>query len=36
MKDDWIKDLKKEIEILSQMRHPNIVLYIGACTVIKK
>lgn len=27
-----VADLKKEIEILSQLRHPNNVLYIGACT----
>uniref|UniRef100_A0A7S0H953 Non-specific serine/threonine protein kinase n=1 Tax=Amorphochlora amoebiformis TaxID=1561963 RepID=A0A7S0H953_9EUKA len=29
--DKMIVDLKKEIGILSQLRHPNIVLYIGAC-----
>ena len=30
---ETLNDLKNEIAILSTLRHPNIVLYIGACTV---
>ncbi|SPQ95686.1 Protein tyrosine and serine/threonine kinase [Plasmodiophora brassicae] len=30
--EDILTSLKHEIAILSQLRHPNIVLYIGACT----
>ena len=29
---DVLDDLKREIAILSTLRHPNMVLYIGACT----
>lgn len=30
--DALLEDLKKEVSILSTLRHPNVVLYIGACT----
>jgi hypothetical protein len=30
--EDTIGVLKKEIAILSRLRHPNVVLYMGACT----
>jgi len=31
---DALRDeLKKEVSILSALRHPNVVLYIGACTI---
>ena len=32
MQDKLVEDLKREIAILSNLRHPNMVLYIGACT----
>jgi hypothetical protein len=31
-RESALSDLKKEVSILSQLRHPNTVLYIGACT----
>eukprot|EP00479_Gromia_sphaerica_P001159 TRINITY_DN1131_c0_g2_i1.p1 TRINITY_DN1131_c0_g2~~TRINITY_DN1131_c0_g2_i1.p1 ORF type:complete len:124 (-),score=9.33 TRINITY_DN1131_c0_g2_i1:43-414(-) len=31
--EEALNDLKKEIVILSTLRHPNIILYIGACTI---
>jgi serine/threonine protein kinase len=31
--DTVLDELKKEVSILSQLRHPNVVLYIGACTL---
>ena len=36
IRESAIKELKREVGILSQLRHPHTVLYIGACTVLPK
>ena len=33
-KKQLLADLKNEVRILSQLRHPNVVLYMGVCTKI--
>ena len=32
MKDDQIKDFLSECAAMEAMRHPNIVMFLGACT----
>lgn len=32
--DNEYNDLKNEISVISHLRHPNLVLFLGACTVI--
>ena len=34
MRKQILIDLKSEVKILSELRHPNVVLYIGVCTEI--
>jgi serine/threonine protein kinase len=30
-KEEALEELQKEVEILNQLRHPNVVLYMGVC-----
>ena len=30
--EEIIEDLKNEVDILARLRHPNVVLYVGAAT----
>ena len=34
LKTQVLIDLRNEVKILSELRHPNVVLYIGVCTEI--
>eukprot|EP01120_Amphizonella_sp_Union-15-10_P011096 TRINITY_DN4615_c0_g1_i3.p1 TRINITY_DN4615_c0_g1~~TRINITY_DN4615_c0_g1_i3.p1 ORF type:complete len:254 (-),score=42.75 TRINITY_DN4615_c0_g1_i3:23-784(-) len=33
LEEDLLAEFKKEVEIMTHLRHPNIVLYMGSCTV---